>query len=174
MSTVQIIWSLVSILAVISLPFILMSCKCYGHNSSNDHTHESYVKSCINHLKRFNENLLNGKFEDDKRVGYKNIQDIINKAKKLDKSKIIPYDYSSPYYILGTKRQEEHGFIFKDENKNFRLALDWDLIKETQYRELCLTLDEIEKNVDLDKLVNEDDEAKLKKEESHNELKKLF
>ena len=109
-----------------------------------------------------------------KSVGYKNIQDIINKAKKLDKSKIIPYDYSSPYYILGTKRQAEHGFIFKDENDNFRLALDWDLIKEPQYRELCLTLDEIEKNVDLDKLVNEDDEAKLKKEESHNELKKLF
>lgn len=129
----------------------------------------------ITFLKDFNNRLLNGTLKNGE--AYKGMQELINKCKTLDKSKIIPYAPSG-YFNL-TPSMEPYwsgsigGVVFMDDKQNLRFALNHYFVKEPSYIEHCMTLDEIENKVPFREYINMVENNAFTKKQSEMELAKI-
>jgi hypothetical protein len=139
-----------------------------------DTSPEAVEERELENLAEFNDKLLNGTLPE--KSVYKNLYDTIQKSKTVDVDKIIPYQ-CIPITLIKGKSCKDYQIVevFLDENKKFRLALEWRPIEKgnVTYKNKCLTLDEIEKKIPFTEIIEQYNKDEKVKEESRLELAKM-
>lgn len=127
---------------------------------------ERKVSGPITKLEEFNEKLLSSSLN---MFAYNRLYDAISRAKKLNKSKILPHE--SIGINIGNTAS---AWIFLDEDGNFRLAPANYFDEIPEYARKCLKLDDIEKNIPLQSLSWKYDDDIKRKAESKKEMQKML